>query len=277
VFISYGKQSNDRLLQYYGFVDSENPYDLYDFGVGFLDLIIKYADEIGEEVAVPTTPSPRDRLQAVAAALSATEVEDSVAGAKKKTSKATGDEYNTRYFRTARSALTAKEGKETSVARSNMGPLRVLDHFDDITVRAMRALYSNPEEWSSLTRASGGQLQTLETLGQPLSSETENKVATALRAIAKLELASKATSLDDDVKLFEEMRQSKTSSPSDTGAKAKTKGFGATNEAAEGKAVDGGRDDAPVDPSGRFGDADFAVVSFRIEKKRLLKEASKML
>jgi hypothetical protein len=48
VFISYGKQSNDRLLQYYGFIDPDNPHDIYDFGVGFLELILKYADAIGE-------------------------------------------------------------------------------------------------------------------------------------------------------------------------------------------------------------------------------------
>ena len=29
VFISYGQQSNDRLLQYYGFVEPRNPADTY--------------------------------------------------------------------------------------------------------------------------------------------------------------------------------------------------------------------------------------------------------
>ena len=28
-FISYGQQSNDRLLQYYGFVEQRNPADTY--------------------------------------------------------------------------------------------------------------------------------------------------------------------------------------------------------------------------------------------------------
>ncbi len=32
VFISYGEQSNDSLLQYYGFVDDHNPSDDYVFG-----------------------------------------------------------------------------------------------------------------------------------------------------------------------------------------------------------------------------------------------------
>ena len=29
VFISYGQQSNDSLLQYYGFVEPGNPHDTY--------------------------------------------------------------------------------------------------------------------------------------------------------------------------------------------------------------------------------------------------------
>lgn len=29
VFISYGQQSNDRLLQFYGFVEASNPADVY--------------------------------------------------------------------------------------------------------------------------------------------------------------------------------------------------------------------------------------------------------
>lgn len=29
VFITYGQQSNDKLLQYYGFVESKNPADVY--------------------------------------------------------------------------------------------------------------------------------------------------------------------------------------------------------------------------------------------------------
>jgi hypothetical protein len=29
VLISYGKRSNDHLLQYYGFVEKDNPHDVY--------------------------------------------------------------------------------------------------------------------------------------------------------------------------------------------------------------------------------------------------------
>lgn len=69
VFISYGKQSNDRLLQYYGFVEEDCPYDIYDFGVNILELILKYADDLSAVVPIPSLPSPSDRLKKIASAL----------------------------------------------------------------------------------------------------------------------------------------------------------------------------------------------------------------
>ena len=35
VFISYGARSNDQLLQYYGFVENENPHDVYTFVITY--------------------------------------------------------------------------------------------------------------------------------------------------------------------------------------------------------------------------------------------------
>jgi hypothetical protein len=40
VFINYGKQSNDRLLQVYGFVEVGNPNEVYDFGHSLLELLL---------------------------------------------------------------------------------------------------------------------------------------------------------------------------------------------------------------------------------------------
>ena len=58
VYINYGKQSNDRLFQYYGFVEENNPYDSYDFGATPLELILKYSDKIAETVEIPNSPTP---------------------------------------------------------------------------------------------------------------------------------------------------------------------------------------------------------------------------
>ena len=106
IFISYGKQSNDRLLQYYGFTDQKNPYDLYDFGVTFLELILKYADQINEEVSLPSLPSPQDRLQQMAAAIQNTVLESSKDSLLQKNTLtlSSGDDKTTRYFKSVSSS-----------------------------------------------------------------------------------------------------------------------------------------------------------------------------
>ena len=58
VYINYGKQSNDRLFQYYGFIEENNPYDSYDFGATPLELILKYSDKIAETIEIPNSPTP---------------------------------------------------------------------------------------------------------------------------------------------------------------------------------------------------------------------------
>ena len=102
IFISYGKQSNDRLLQYYGFTDLQNPYDLYDFGVNFLELILKYADSINEIVEFPSVPGPQERLKEIAVAMQSTVVEDTkdLKQQKNVLSLSSGDDKTARYFKT---------------------------------------------------------------------------------------------------------------------------------------------------------------------------------
>ena len=39
VYLNYGRQTNDRLLQYYGFIDENNPYDNYDFNVNIIEFL----------------------------------------------------------------------------------------------------------------------------------------------------------------------------------------------------------------------------------------------
>lgn len=105
MYISYGKQSNDRLLQYYGFTDSDNPNDLYDFGMPFLELILKRADAVNEAVSFPTEPSPPQRLQQIAGAMQNTVLESSKDSLLQKNTLtlSSGDEKTTRYFKTVTS------------------------------------------------------------------------------------------------------------------------------------------------------------------------------
>jgi hypothetical protein len=103
IFISYGKQSNDRPLQYYGFTDYENPYDLYDFGATFLELILKYADEINDVVSLPTAPSPQERLQQMTGAMQNKVVENSKDALLQKSALtlSSSEDNTTRHFKTA--------------------------------------------------------------------------------------------------------------------------------------------------------------------------------
>ena len=82
----------------------KNPYDLYDFGVNFLELILKYADEINEIVEFPSVPSPRERLKEIACAMQATVVENLNSKESGKNSLTlpltAGDDKTTRYFKT---------------------------------------------------------------------------------------------------------------------------------------------------------------------------------
>ena len=198
VFISYGKQSNDRLLQFYGFVDDDNPHDVYDFGAGFVDVIVKYADLLS--VKVPAKPSPKERLETVAAAITRTAMQPS--GQKERpqktltgsTSGAAGEELTMRCFRTPPAAATTPSPGGSSLT----------DKFDDVTVRALRVLYSSSEEWDALGAA--GRLASLDALGAPLSAQTEKMVTIALSDIVRLELQEKATSLEDDLAKLQQLR-----------------------------------------------------------------------
>lgn len=220
VFISYGKQSNDRLLQYYGFIDEDNPYDSYDFGSGVLELLLRYGDAMMQVVSLPVDPAEaQNRLKVIAAALSVTEVDDAtIRGSRGATVR--GDQVPVRFFRLA--------------------PSGGVGGFDSVTTRALRALYASRAEWAELVGAAGT-IGNLERLGAPLSGETEELVALALRSLAQLELASKPTRLEEDVALLQASR-----------AKVAIPG---------------------CDPSGLFQDPVFSAISFRIEKKKLLLEA----
>ena len=192
VFISYGKQSNDRLLQYYGFVDDDNPHDVYDFGAGFIDVVVKYADDLS--VKVPARPSPKERLETVAVAITRTAVQPSVPKERRQerftgSAAGTGEELTTRCFRTPPAPT---------------GGFSIADKFDDVTVRALRVLFSSPEEWDTLSAA--GRLTSLDGLGAPLSAQTEKTVAAALLDIIRLELQQKTTSLADDLVTLQELR-----------------------------------------------------------------------
>ena len=262
VFISYGKQSNDRLMQFYGFCDCENPFDVYDFGQGILEVLLKFGDEL------PPIPSPGqgpERLKTIAAALRLTEVEDAtVRGSKRDGAVLRADEVPVRFFRLAPQDQQAGAGAggggagggveavlKAAAIRRGEGDAGTIARFDSVTARAVRALYASPAEWQALIGADG-KIGNLEKLGAPLGAQTEALLAQALRKLAKCELESKTTTIEQDLATLAQGKPSK--------------GF----KSPSSPAVGGG---PPADPSGPFQDALFAAISFRIEKKRLLLEA----
>lgn len=175
----------------------------------------------------------------------------------------------------------------------------LISHFDDITVRSMRALYSSAEEWDVIVKQSGGSsdLNSLNNLGTPLSADTEGKVSKALNALVRLELARKPTSVEDDVKELEGLvskqsvngKKSKGDSIRDKKDKdASRKGFGGKAEGADvvdgegagevekrelAKRIEKKENSAELDPSGFYNDIEFAALTFRIQKKNLLLDA----
>ena len=83
----------------------KNPYDLYDFGSNFLELILKCADEINNIVEFPSVPSPQERLKEISDAIQNTVVENlnSRDSPTQKNNLAlpltAGDDKTTRYFK----------------------------------------------------------------------------------------------------------------------------------------------------------------------------------
>eukprot|EP01038_Epipyxis_sp_PR26KG_P012355 gene12355-16569_t len=251
IFVNYGKQSNDRFLQYYGFTEVDNPNDLYDFGVGVIELLLRFGNVVSLNNSLPTDPSPEDRLRKISIALKNTMIDEATfSGLKLSSSKtANNNDITTRYFR--------KSTKSDNVNDS-------FSNFDDITIRVLRALYSATDEWNSFF--DNENRLTLEALGKQLSSNTELCIKRALLNIINAELASKPTTLDDDKQLLSNILNKKTASNSTPNSNS-TKGFAKVNNVVSDE----------IDPSGIYSNTLISAIIFRIEKKKLLVEAIKSL
>ena len=244
VFISYGKQSNDRLLQFYGFVDSDNIYDLYDFGTSIVELILSYADEMSASNPIPSTNTltAQERLTIISAALENTQVVEASSDNNKR--KISSGSHSVRVFRTSPALLNAKLAAAPALSEGSISN-SVTSRFDELSVRAVRALYSSPAEWEQAFSSSlSSSTYNLDRLGSPLSRETERKVEAALRSLLSAELAAKPTTLEEDVA---ELRLLQTQMKAPSGSDK-------------------------VAASGMYEDSAIAAIAFRIEKKKLLTE-----
>jgi len=256
VFITYGKQGNDRLLQYYGFVEQDNVYDSYDFGDTFLGVFIKYGDKVNAAVPLPADASDAiKRLQTLTSALqNSGTLEGSQAGSGKersgKKSAISAIDTNVRYYRNTRT-------------------------FDDVSTRCLRALYASAQEWQLVTDSRG--MLALDALHAPLSAQTEKAVRRAQGQLAQLELESKASRLEDDEAQLRVMVSGRSKDKSGGVVGSFSVGFGGESPSkVVERAKSSVRTASTVDPSGRFKDTLYTAVAFRIEKKKLLLEASRL-
>ena len=203
VFISYGPRSNDQLLQYYGFVERDNPHDVYvmpplrEWDIDALE------QACGRQFAVGRLKK-LDRAGLLGSAVTAT------------------------------TTTTAPQDDDDSAANLAGGVVltRVLG-IDPAVLQALRALVSTDAEWDAAGQAIGN-------FAEKMSGGAENEKCARLAAkkAIEIELASKATTIEEDRDLLKRMETM--------------------------KSLDASR-------------ADILAVQFRIEKKRLLQETIEKL
>lgn len=279
LLINYGFQSNDRFLLNYGFIEENNPHDIYDFDQNIIELLLEL-DKNNDNtdgvniLAPPSSPSPEERIRFLSTlfySLAPVDVNASDRNKinndaesqqrRQKTSKALIDrsEENKRTVKYHRTKPQQSIGNaETITARMN-GKSGVKEHFDGITNAILLALYSSPEEWKQLfpsTFSSQGLLD-LTTANQyyqkiqqfSFNSESIKRAEDVLRIIIKQELSSKPTTLEEDEALLSSINEKiiQLSSPTTSSSTPESKLL---------------MNALPLEQA----------IRFRVEKKRLLKE-----
>lgn len=175
LFISYGARSNDQLLQYYGFVEQNNPHDVY-----VMPPIRDWDIEALEEACGRKFSSGRLEKLDRAGLLGRNSIEKNV-----------GDGES-----------AANEAGGVVITRAG--------GIDPAIMQALRALVSNDKEWEAAGEAignfaaefSGGQ-------------DNERVARLAARRAIELELESKPSSLEDDEELIKKLVSSKSLVSSD--------------------------------------------------------------
>lgn len=172
VYISYGTRSNDQLLQYYGFVEPDNPHDVYvmpplrAWDIAALEVACgrKFAD--GRLVRL-------DR----AGLLGGTDT--------------AGDNDDMSATRPSSNIEVANQDGGVVVTR--------VAGIDPAVMQALRALVSTEQEWKDAGEAVGN-------FSQKISDENEACARAAARKAIEMELASKPTTMDQDLGFLKKMQ-----------------------------------------------------------------------
>jgi len=178
VYISYGDRSNDQLLQYYGFVEVDNPHDVYimpplrEWNIDAMEQACgrKIAAGRLEKLDRAGLLGGSRAAAATAATTSSSSVMEDTAAAN-----AAGGVVVSRAF-----------------AASSGG-------IDEAVVQALRALISTDAEWTAAGEAIGN-------FASPVSDENERCARRAAQTALELELAAKPTTLAQDQELLQRMK-----------------------------------------------------------------------
>lgn len=170
IFISYGERSNDQLFQYYGFVEPNNPYDIYvmppirEWDIGALE----------KALGTPFAPGRLGKLER-AGLLGKTALEISTGSADKDGASSADDEANGNPRGGV--VLTRAAGIDLAV------------------LQALRALVSTDAEWEAAGEAVGN-------FAALVSAENEERARLVARTALEMELQAKPTTLEEDEELL---------------------------------------------------------------------------
>ncbi|GKY95113.1 hypothetical protein MPSEU_000475200 [Mayamaea pseudoterrestris] len=185
VYISYGTRSNDQLLQYYGFVEVDNPHDVY------------------------VMPPLRDwDVQALESACGRTFADGRLLRLDR--AGLLGGVTNVVMGRSD-STVARQRASDDEVANQAGGVVVTrMTGLDPAVLQALRALVSTEREWQDAGSAVGN-------FCEKVSDENEACARAAARKAMELELASKPTTLEHDLALAKHMssRQSLDASEED--------------------------------------------------------------
>lgn len=176
MYISYGTRSNDQLLQYFGFVEPDNPHDVY-----VMPPLRAWDIAALEQVCGgPFAPGRLGKLDR--AGLLGRDTPADVDGSDDGESSVGG-------------VVSAGNPLGGVVLTQAVG-------IDQAIIQALRALVSTDEEWEAAGEAVGN-------FAEEVNPDNERKARLAARTAIEMELAAKPTTLDEDLELLKRMGSAK--------------------------------------------------------------------
>lgn len=179
VFISYGSRSNDQLLQYYGFVEVDNPHDIYVMPPLREWDISKLEEAVG-------TPFAPGRLQKLDRAGLLGKSRGDVSSSSVVASSSSDDDGT--------DIATAEMDGEDGNPRGGVVISRSVG-IDVAILQGLRALVSTDKEWEDAGESVGN-------FAAEVNPDNERKARLVARTAIEMELQSKATTLEEDRELL---------------------------------------------------------------------------